>query len=430
MFSSSLEKLLETPERILKRFLTGRYRRTLITGMAREDFFKFMESEIMLQGERVMMKTVQEPITHEIRRALEKVQEAPRKWVKKPVYARNTINFNLDDNQAYSVSFDEHDLDVTVHLSFKARERMSAKLIKPERFHLMRMRGYHPLRATLIMKPGRKLVLSIPFSKIEEEKESLPDHFHAAGVDLGLKDFAVLSIAPCTKHADGTVHVGKTLRTFYIDQKELAGNRYSFLENGAKKVKFCNIKRKLTNLQKEAYLLQAKRDSYKNRHPKIFRNKIKFMKLRRELKRVWRKINNIHQELAHQIGSRIIEACKHHDVKFLSIENLSWAKHGRKAEVGFYLSKNQVHWFFEKVQHIIMSRARQEQIEIRKVDARNTSKRCSRCNTMGMRVGKKFECPHCNLKMDSDKNASINILKKTFLCVSTMQGPTPVLVEH
>jgi len=430
MISSSIERVQLAPNRILKRLLTGRFRRTFITGMARADFFTFMESEVALQAELEMKNAIKDSFMQELRTALKKMQVDPWKWVKKPVYARNTMNFNLDDNQAYKVSFNDADPEVIVHLSFKARERMTAKLHKPERFHAMLKKRYRPLKPTLIKLNGRKLVLSIPFSKIEEEKEPLLDHFHAAGVDLGLKDFAVLSIAPCTKQADGTMHVGSVLRSYHIDQKELSESRDSFLKRGTKKVEFFNVKRKLTNLQKTAYLLQAKRDAYKNRHPKIFRNKIKFMKLRTELKRVWRKINNIHQELAHQIGCRIIEACKHHDVKVLNLEDLSWAKHERKENTGFFLARNQIHWFFEKVQHIIMSRARQEQIEIRKIDARYTSKRCSRCNSMGVRSGKRFSCNVCGLKMDSDKNASINILKKTFPCTSSVQGPTPVLVEN
>jgi len=220
------------------------------------------------------------------------------------------------------------------------------------------------------------------------------------------------------------------MKTYYIDQKELAGPRDAFLERETKKVEFFNVKRKLTNLQKTAYLLQSKMTRYKNAHPNVFRNKIKFQKLRTEWKRCWRKINNIHQELAHQIGCRIVEAAKRYNVKFLSIEDLSWSKHSRKAEAGYYISSNQIHWFFEKVQHIIISRARQENIEVRKVDARNTSKRCSICNCMGVRNGKRFTCNACGLKMDSDRNASINILKKQFPCISSMQGPTPVLVEH
>ncbi len=41
-----------------------------------------------------------------------------------------------------------------------------------------------------------------------------------------------------------------------------------------------------------------------------------------------------------------------------------------------------------------------------------TSQVCCRCNHLGERSGKEFKCSNCNLKIDADFNASINIKKR------------------
>jgi putative transposase len=48
------------------------------------------------------------------------------------------------------------------------------------------------------------------------------------------------------------------------------------------------------------------------------------------------------------------------------------------------------------------------------VDPRNTSQECSRCGkivkkSLSVRI---HHCPHCELRIDRDLNASINILKR------------------
>ena len=55
------------------------------------------------------------------------------------------------------------------------------------------------------------------------------------------------------------------------------------------------------------------------------------------------------------------------------------------------------------------------------VDPRNTSITCSRCDmtNAGSRSGKVFECRTCQLRMDADINASINILRRS------LAGGTP-----
>jgi len=402
-----------TPNFVITNLFYPRYRRPIISGISISDFMTFLQAEGSIHLKQEIMTLLEKPLLDEMQTILVMIQDAPRRWVKKPVFTKNTIGFGLDDGQAYSVSFDENNPDIMVHLSFKSREKIICTLQTPHRFHAMIKKGFRPLRGTVTKKNGKKLVLSIPFSKVKdnEENDSEPSHFIAGGLDLGLKTLGVLSIAPVTVEKDGTHVVGKELKNYFLDQRQLAGPRDAFLDKSSKKAVPFNYKRRLVNLQKVGYHLQGKMDAYKLKFPKNFRNKIKFMKLRREWKRVWNKINNIHEEVSRQIASRVIAACQHHDVKILNVEDLSWSKPGRKQEVGYFLKTWQVHWFHGRIQEILLSRAQQEGIMVRKVNPRNTSKRCSRCNKIGTRSRKLFHCQHCGLHLDSDLNAARNIVK-------------------
>ena len=431
ILSSSFEDISSslTPKYVIKNISTSHFRRTIISGISLDDFMKFLQSASRIQLEGEIVKSVKEPLLLEVRRAIKLIHESPRRWVKKPFYRKQTISFALDDGQVYDLTFDKTKPDVNLHLSFKSREQIKCTLETPERFHTMIKRGFRPLRGFLTKKNGYKLVLTIPFSKIEDEKDFSKDteEFKVGGLDLGLKTLGVLSIAPCTIEKDGSMGaVGKEIKNYFIDQKQLLGSRDFWLKNNAKNGEPFNVKRRLTNLQGIAYNLQSKMDLYKQAHPKNYRNKVKFFKLRREWKRVWQKIQNLHEELARQVATRVVAACQLHDVKILNVEDLSWAKHGKKSEVGYFLRTNQIHWHFARIQDIIISRARQEGIIVNKVNARNTSKRCSRCGELGSRSGKRFSCSNCGMKLDSDLNAARNILRGQFFCSHEPQKRVPV----
>ena len=139
-----------------------------------------------------------------------------------------------------------------------------------------------------------------------------------------------------------------------------------------------------------------------------------------------KKIQNLHGDIARQVATRVVAACQHHGVSILNVEDLTWSKPGKKQEVGYFLKTWQVHWFHGRIQEILISRARQEGITVKKVNARNTSKKCSRCGTLGNRFGKQFSCSHCGLKLDADLNAARNICQAPFPCTYMEQGRVPV----
>ena len=83
----------------------------------------------------------------------------------------------------------------------------------------------------------------------------------------------------------------------------------------------------------------------------------------------------------------------------------------KKKDAGKFLSFWQTHWFYSQVQTAVKLQCQLHSIRFQRVPAFHTSKRCSCCNKLGSREGKQFTCPHCGLKLDSDLNASRNIVK-------------------
>lgn len=72
-------------------------------------------------------------------------------------------------------------------------------------------------------------------------------------------------------------------------------------------------------------------------------------------------------------------------------------------------------WNFRKLQQFIEYKARWEGTPVVYVDARNTSKTCSRCGCLSKRLcpsDRFLKCEQCHTITDRHVNASINILKR------------------
>jgi len=71
-------------------------------------------------------------------------------------------------------------------------------------------------------------------------------------------------------------------------------------------------------------------------------------------------------------------------------------------------------WNFRKLQKFIEYKARWEGVPVVYVDARNTSKQCSRCGCLNRLYPNEhlLKCSACSLEIDRHVNASINILKR------------------
>lgn len=343
---------------------------------------------------------------------------------------------------------------------------MTFRLRDEDRFHEMVAAGLEPKLGTLSLKRGSQLLLTVPFKQappppfltlsnecidgyitsaheqaivsiidagqppggtgehdgvVQSLVDALDREARAkvASVDLGLKTLATMHVGEYVKEGGRWTHANphhRELQRYFIDQEQLDGPRHGWLVPGGvprdgngRTGGVFNFKRRLLNLLHDAWKHQSLVDNFKNEHPRDYKHHARYDTLKMKLDRAWEKLDRLHDEIAKQVATRIVAACMFNDVDVLRFEDLSWSRHSKKRNVGYFLASNQVHWFFARVQAIARDMAMRHGITVEMADARDTSKTCSKCGERGVRKGKVFTCSSCGLQLDSDLNAARNI---------------------
>lgn len=198
------------------------------------------------------------------------------------------------------------------------------------------------------------------------------------GIDLGLKDLAVVS------HIDSAFkNINKT--------------------KGVKK-----LKKKLSRIQKQISKKYEKNkvlteEAGENRYKFIKTNNI--IKLEKEINLIHRRLSNIRLNHIHQITTAIVKTkpCRV-VVEDLNIKDMMKNKH---------LSEEIQEQCFNKFINILEYKCKFNSIELEKADRfYPSSKICSCCGEIKKDLKLKdrvFICPSCNFKIDRDKNAAINL---------------------
>ncbi|MCG3219672.1 MAG: transposase, partial [Candidatus Heimdallarchaeota archaeon] len=284
---------------------------------------------------------------------------------------------------------------------------------------------------TLTKKAGGALKLSFPFEIRTKKKKGkkLKAKAKILGGDLGLKTLVTISVVERLEAVKQKTKLSKEdfdklfegidigaheSARYFLDQEELAGKASDWWIYPKGSRPFFNFKKKLILLRQKERELKSQRDNFKKKH-KNYRQKKQFFVIRREWKRIWQKIKNIHQEVAKQVATRVVQLARFHEVTLIRFENLKWSSHSPKEKVGYWLSTWQTHWFHSEIIRNISQLASRFGIKFELVNARNTSKRCSKCGKIGERKSKSFVCNHCQSpsgpprQLDSDLNAARNI---------------------
>jgi transposase len=87
-------------------------------------------------------------------------------------------------------------------------------------------------------------------------------------------------------------------------------------------------------------------------------------------------------------------------------------------------------WSFGELQAFTRYKAKRAGIADETINPWRTSQVCHRCHTLGIRKGDKFFCATCDVVLDADDNASMNIAAggvavnrpESELCASTSHG--------
>ncbi|NVM31293.1 MAG: transposase [Candidatus Helarchaeota archaeon] len=381
--------------------------------------------------------TIEEIIHNLLRKQIFK--RGSEKYQKKMEETREYIEklMNFDKKNNWLENIKKRNVPIRLQLRLEVRNPMWFELRTPKRFLKLVQTGYAPQKATLLKKRGGGLILAIPFEKEVPKSQCLgrsdltliQDPLIIAGLDPGLKTWATLSIGIRDKLVAGVWgQAGQEIARYFYDQKQYGERRTEWFKPLKNKMnppdykngKFPNLKRRLTNLQRELRRCQSERDEYRyacRRKGNDYRHKQKFFELNRRVKQIWDSISALHDELTRQIATCILAACEHHRVNILRIEDLRWSKPSKKYEVNYFLASNQIHWFFGQIQARIADLAPRKGIFVEWVKAKYTSSRCSKCGHIGKikaerkkaRKGKIFKCPECGFQLDADLNAARNI---------------------
>jgi len=187
---------------------------------------------------------------------------------------------------------------------------------------------------------------------------TLPPSDRTVGIDLGLKSFATLS-----------------------DGKKIDNPR--FLRSEEKELK--RVYKKLSKADKGT--------------PER-------TKRRRVVSRVYERINNKRTNFAHQLSRELVN--KYGTIVF---ENLNIKRMLQNRGSGLNKSISDAAW--NQLVQYTMYKAEDAGRRVVLVDPRNTSKMCSRCGQLVEKglSDRVHKCPSCNLEMDRDLNAAINILR-------------------
>lgn len=202
-----------------------------------------------------------------------------------------------------------------------------------------------------IIKRGKKLSIIVNLKKEFEVRESKT----VVGVDVNSGSFAV------------TVYNGKILKQLYLGQ-DIWHKQWQFMKRRAE--------------------LQSKG-------------------ARRALKRLKSKERKYIRTRMWQEAHKIVGIAKQYNA-MIAIENLRYLRRGRKRRI----SNRKIHRIpYGKFKSALESVAWQNNIFVKRVSPRNTSKLCSRCGNIGIRRDRVFKCK-CGYVANADRNASVNIAKR------------------
>ena len=254
------------------------------------------------------------------------------------------------------------------------------------------------LKGTLELVKSQKsnqYYLHIPLDRIITKKR-MTDESEILGLDVGITDLITLS--------NGSVYGANSSELFYTLSDNLVNKNRSRL---------FSYKRKL-----EQRILIEQDQSKKS----ILEQKLKNLEDNNlGYKKRISKISKYKSRIASHINCELNKMIKEEDIEEIVREDLNWSS--KKKNV----SRKQQNRFSTWAKGILLERLSvklaEKGIKETVVNPAYTSQVCCKCNHLGSRNGKVFKCSNCNLSIDADFNASINIKKRKFISEINIDTP-------
>ncbi len=128
------------------------------------------------------------------------------------------------------------------------------------------------------------------------------------------------------------------------------------------------------------------------------------------------RISDAYRTLNHQLSASVIGFARDHGAATIQMEDLSGLKDHL---TGTFLGSR---WRYHQLQQFLEYKAKEAGLAIRKVNARYTSRRCSKCGFIHAEFtrefrdrerrqgfARRFQCPKCEFEADPDYNAARNL---------------------
>ena len=251
--------------------------------------------------------------------------------------------------------------------------------------------GHVPkLKGTLELVKNQKTnqyYLHVPLDRIITPKK-ITINSEILGLDIGITDLITLS--------NGSVYGANSSELFYSLSDNLVNKNRSRLFSYKQKLE------KRIATEQDQYKKSILELKLKNLEEKNLGSQKRNSKIRKYKSRI---VSHINCELNKMI--------KEEDLEEIVREDLNWIS--KKKNV----SKKQQNRFSTWSKGTLLERLSIKLIEngIMEtiVNPAYTSQICSKCNHLGTRNGKEFKCLNCNLNIDADFNASINIKKRKYI---------------
>ena len=405
---------------VLKRIFKPHFPKIPLDGLHYDAFIIYFRTKLQYKiRELIKEEVISEQFISLMNRRLQTLKRKMVSIISPPHH--KTLSLSVINRDVYKEYFSnkEQKKDFIIKLGLLAHQFKPFK-VKDEKNRIKHLLNnqFIPALPRISLK-NRKLLLHLPFQKQKKDcskpSSGATNGAFEMGIDSGLKHLAVLSI--------WNKEQNKEIARYFLSPKQLFDMKFNHLDgkfhhlkvSSSKKIP-SNIKIKLIRLREQIKALQKKKNKYEQRllarNISNYRKKLNWNKIRRSLSLCWERLHRLHLQIIHLLTHTILAIATYYNISIIKVEDLRWATHSRKKDAGKYLSFWQTHWFYSQIQTAITLQCQLNSIGIQKVSAHNTSKLCSYCGTIGIRKGKQFKCSYCGLRLDSDLNASRNIVKR------------------
>ena len=260
------------------------------------------------------------------------------------------------------------------------------------------------LKGTLELVKNQKsnqYYLHVPLDRIISKK-NITNESETLGLDVGITDLITLS--------NGSVYGANSAELFYTLSDNLVNKNRSRL---------FSYKRDL-----EQRILEEQDDAKKS----LLELKLKNLNENNlgSKKRI-SKISKYKSRIVSHINCELNKMVKEEDVKEIVREDLNWPSKKSKKKNKRNVGRKQQNRFSTWTKGVLLERLSiklaEKEITETIVNPAYTSQVCCKCNHLGNRKGKEFKCLNCNLSIDADFNASINIKKRKFISEINIDTP-------